>query len=171
MRSEHGWIFFLAAKRAAGLGLYDANVFRRQPGERYQSLVYIKRTLHRTPDGETSGATGLCDDSIRFDIKLFLGPGGVFAFDDPGSIFPRLVYISFFHPVAFEDVVFAPDDDFAALAFFDAVDGGCGPVGDVDGGYRGCQGVPIGMRQEEDRLLRMIDHAIGQAGLVLHDER
>ncbi len=167
---EHGWIFFLTAKRAAGLGLNDANVFRRQAGESYQRLVYIERTLHRTPDGQP-GVAGLCDDSIGFDIKLFLGSGAVFAFDDPGSVFPCLVYISFFHPVTFKDVVFAPDDVLAALAFLDAVDGGSGRIGDVDSSYRGCQSVAVGMRQEQDRLLRMIDHAIGQAGLVIHDER
>ena len=133
--------------------------------------MYVKRTLHRTPDGEAAGAAGLCDHSIGFDVKLFLRSGAVFSFDDPGSVFPGLVYISLFHPVAFEDVVFAPDDELAALAFFDGVDGGCGLIADLDGRHRGCQGVPIGMRQQQDRLFRMIHHSIGQAGLVIHDER
>ena len=61
--------------------------------------------------------------------------------------------------------------DFAALAFFNAVHRGRWFIGDLDGSYRRCQSVAVGVRKQQDRLFRVIDDAVGEAGLVIHDER
>ena len=82
MRRDHGRIFFLAAKRAAGFRLHDANSILGQVEKRHQRLVDVVRTLQRAPDRDALLGVERGDHAVVFDVELLLRAGGVFAFDD-----------------------------------------------------------------------------------------
>ena len=146
---DHRGIFFFAAKGPARLGLHHANAFRRQAGERYQSFEHVEGALHGTPDGQPSRVAGLCDHSIGFNVQLLLRAGAVFSFDDPGGVRPCLVYLPLFYQEVLEDIIFAPDDQIAALAFFNGMERGRRFIADVHCRYRTRQGMAIGVRQQQ----------------------
>ncbi len=50
MGRKHGRVIFFAAKRAAGLGLDDADFFRREIEDSEQRLVHVEGALQRSPN-------------------------------------------------------------------------------------------------------------------------
>jgi len=121
-----------------------------------------------SPDGDSIFRVERRDDSIVFDVQLFLravkySPSMMCA------LLPDGVYVAFLHEVAFKSVVGAPDDYGLLLAFFHGVHGRERLV--VDGhrstAFRTCDGLH---GQKENRLFGVI-HCIGsEAMLVFQDQ-
>jgi len=91
-------------------------------------------TLQGTGDGETEFLVVFGDDSVVFDIEVFLRAGSIFAFDDMRGGGPDGVDIALFEMKALDGVVRAPDDLGLGFTFFDGKDGGKRFVVDADGG-------------------------------------
>jgi hypothetical protein len=64
------------------------------------------------------------DHSVVLDVKLLLRAGRVFAFHNVIGFRPNFVDLALFDQISFEDIVRAPDDFGAALAFFNREYGG-----------------------------------------------
>ena len=111
------------------------------------------------------------DHPVRLDVELLLRAGLVFALDDDLGLGPRGVDVAAGDEVALEDVVLAPDD-LAAGERFDRVEDG-GHRLDVDGDVtpRLLEQQPIGVREEDDRLLGVIDPGVGEVRLIVGDQR
>src|SRR6185369_7670044 len=71
----------------------------------------------------------------------------------------------------FEDVVLAPDDVAAGEGFREGEDGGQRLEFDSDGAPGFLEKVAVRMRQQQHRLLRMIDRLVREARLVVKNER
>ena len=97
MGGEHGRIFLLAAKAAAGFGLHNANTIFRQAEEADQSLVHVVGTLQRAPNRDAIRRIGLRDHALGFDVQLLLRAGFVLPFDDEIGTAPDLVDVALFH--------------------------------------------------------------------------
>jgi len=67
----------------------------------------VIRTLQRAPDGDSVFRVECRDDSIVFDVQLFLRAGEVLALDDVRSFFPNGVYVALFNQVALKSIVCA----------------------------------------------------------------
>ena len=87
-RNDRG-IIFLAAESAAGLSLHDTNFLCRQIAQRHQRLVYVIRTLQRTPHRDSLLAIEGRNHPVVFDVKLLLRARGVLAFDDVVGLLPK----------------------------------------------------------------------------------
>src|SRR5271166_197678 len=118
--------------------------------------MYVIRTLQRTPDRDAPLRVVGGDHSVVFYVKLLLGAGRVFAFDDVFGFRPDAVDIAFFNSIGFENVVRAPNDWGAALAFFDREYSGKEIVFYRDGVNRFPQGVAIRVGQQQNRFLRVV---------------
>ena len=104
------WIFFLAAKAAAGFSLNDADLVFRQVKQLYERFVNVVRTLHRTPNRYAFVRIGDRNRAVVLDVELLLRAGVVFAFDDEIRAGPGFVDVAFIDQKLLEDIVFAPDD-------------------------------------------------------------
>ncbi len=69
-----------------------------------------------------------------------------------------------------KQIVRAPDDDLLSLALFDGEDGRQRIVFDVHGVHGFAQLVLVGVREQDDGFVAVIDLAVGEAGLVGDDE-
>ena len=121
---DHGGIFFLAAKSAAGFHLNDTHAICREVAELHQGFVNVIGALERAPNGEALLEIEGGDHSVVFYVELFLCASCVFGFDDVVCVLPHGIDIAFFDQIGFEDVVCAPDDLLRSLTFFHAEDGG-----------------------------------------------
>jgi hypothetical protein len=97
--------------------------------------------------------------------------GPVFTFDDVVGIFPNFIDVAFFHFVAFEDVVRAPDNFGAALTLFHGEDRRKWVVFDGDRIYRLGKKMPVGVRQQKNRFFGMVDHPVRETRLIVDDQR
>ena len=88
---------------------------------------------------------------------MFLSAGRVFAVHNVSSFRPNAIYVALVHQVAFEDVVFAPNDDVLPQRFVNVEYGGERLVGDMHQFPGASQQVFILMRYEENRLMLVID--------------
>ncbi len=168
---NHRRIFFLATKPAAGHGLHHANFFRRQIKQLQQRFVNVIRALHRTPDGYAFCRVGDGDHAVRFDIQLLLSAGFVFAFDDKISLRPSGIHVAFLDQKLFEDVVFAPDGLGFVQRIFDGENGGQRFDVERDRTPGFFQQVFVFVRQQQNRLFRMVYKFISQIRLIFQNQR
>ena len=153
---DHGRIFFLAAKSAAGFHLHDADAICGEVAELHEGFVDVVGTLKRTPHCEALLGIEGGDHSVIFDVELLLRAGGVFGFDDVVCDLPDSVDVAFFDQIGFESVVRAPDDLLERLAFFHFEDRGKRIVFDGNGfdGFR--EKMAVRMSEQEEGLFGMI---------------
>ena len=170
VRGNHRGIFFLAAKRAAGFHLHDADAILGQAEKLHEGFVDVIRTLQRAPDGEAMLGVEGGDHAVVFDVELLLRAGGVFAFDDEVRVLPDGIDVAFFDQIGFEKIVRAPDYLGDGFAFFDGEERGKRIVFYGNGSDSFGEKMAVGMSEEEKRLFGMIDEAIGEAGLIVVEE-
>ncbi len=131
----------------------------------------VVRTLERAPDGEALLRIEGGDHAVVFDVELFLRAGRVFGFDDVIRVLPDGIDVAFFDQISFEGVVGAPDDVMEGFAFFDGENRGEGIVFDGNGFDGFGEKMAVGMSEQEQRLLGMIDDAVGETRLIVFDKR
>ncbi len=157
---QHRRILFLAAEAAAGFGLNDAHLVRRQVQQHDQRLVHVVRALQRSIDGHLAVARHR-DHAVGLDIELFLVAGAVFPFNHAIRIPQSAIEIAFVDRDPLE----------AEVRGLGIVVGGLGhaleghALVDVD------EGVLVGMGDEQDRLGDMLDRIDRQARLIGIDQR
>ncbi len=157
---DHRWIFFLSAESAAGFRLHDANTIARETEQHSQRAVHVVRTLHGSIHGDAEAVLrGDRDDAVRFDVELLLRADAIFAFDDLVGIGKARVEIAFVDGERLEH----------QRRCGRVVVRRRGPVVDVD--VRRQQAIAILVRQNQNRLSDVTDRPLGQARLVLLDER
>ena len=167
--ADDGGEVFFAAEGSAGFGLDDAAFFGWKVEHEGEGVDEVEGALHGAADRDSGFGIVFGYDSVIFDVELLLCSGAVLAFDDEVGLLPDLVGDGLpvlLHQVGFEGVVFAPDDLFLLLGFFDGVDGGQHFVGDVDGGYGGGEGGFVWVGEEEDGFGVVVDVSGGEAGVV-----
>ena len=170
MSGNHGRILLLPAETAPSFHLHDADALQwqvEQPGERVMDVV---GTLHRSPDGDAVFSIGDGEHPVRLDVQLLLRPGLVLAFHNDRRAGESGVHIALRDGVALEDVVVAPDDLASCERFLDCKDRG--QRLDLDGHPAACGIRPraIFMRNQHDRLFRVIDDIGREVRLVVHDQ-
>ena len=145
----------------------------RQVEKRHQRFVDVIRALQRTPHGDALIRIKRRDHPVIFDIELFLRAGRVFAFDDvdrhSSKRCPR-------RPFRTKNVLnvlsVAPDDFGLPFAFFDGENWRQRFVLDAKPPATAFgSSVAVRMRQQQNRLFRMIDRAIRKARLIVLDQR
>ena len=167
MAGEHGGVVLLAAEAAAGLHLDHAHLLQGQLEQFVEGMVHVVGALHRAPHQHAPGR-GLPDDGVGLDVDVLLCPGVIGGIQAQVTQGRGGLRIPLGDEDGLEDVVLAPDDRVAAQALLDPKHGGQGlhvhphPLP----GILDPQG--IGMGQQHDGLFGMVDHTIGQAGLVKH---
>ncbi len=185
MGAYDGGEVFFAAEGSAGLGLDDAALFFGEVEDELEGVDEVVGALHCALDGDgVEGAVGVKvgfgDDAVVFDVELLLCAGVVFAFYDVvggGEDLVEVGGVAGLHEVGFEDVFFfavlcvfgggMPDGGgVGGLGLFDGEDAGEGLVGDFYGGYGGGEDGAVGVREEEDRLVGVVDVGGGEAEVV-----
>ena len=171
--ADDGREVFLAAEGSAGFGLDDAAFFGGKVEDQFEGVDEVEGTLHGAAYRDSFLCVVFCDDSVVFDVELFLSSGAILSFDDEVGLFPDFVgngSLVLLHQVGLEGVgvfAFAPDDLFFLFRLLDGVDGGEFFVGDVDSGYGGGEEGPVWMGEEEDGFGDVVDVGDGEAGVVL----
>ena len=172
MRGNHRGIIFLASERAASLRLDHANLLRGQIKDAQQRLVYVVRTLHRTPDGEAIGLRPIRDDTVVLNVELLLRAGMVFACDNVRCSLPRGIHVALFHQEALDDVVLAPHNRLLPLALLDGKNGRKRFVVNLHRGHGFVQPRLVRVRQQHYRFFGMIHLRFDEHRLVvIHDQR
>ncbi len=169
MSGNHRRIFSLAAKATAGFSLNHANLFFRQTKQLNQSLVHVVRALHRSPHGHAIVWIRDGDRAIVFNVKLLLCARVIFTFDDEVRFRPHLVHVAFINQKLFEDVVFAPDDLLLFQRVFQCKDRRQFFIIDPHLAARFFEQILVLMREQNDRLLRMIHNCVGEVRLVVEN--
>ena len=131
-------------------------------------------------DSSAVGVRSFGDDAVVFDVELLLCAGAVLAFDDVvggGEDLVEVVGGAGLHQVSFEDVCLrgvlgvllggCPDGGgVGCFGLFDGEDAGELLVGDVDGGDGGGEDGAVGVGEEEDGLVGVVDVGGGEAEVV-----
>src|SRR5262249_27300577 len=126
--------------------------------------------LQRSPNRDPVRGIKGCDHPVVLDIELFLRTRGVLALDDQSRVFPNAVDVALRDQVGLKDVVRSPDDLGAPLTFINGEQRGKRLIFDGDALHRLGENVRVGMSQQDDGLLGMVDNPIGQAWLIVHDQ-
>src|SRR6266481_1581433 len=163
-------IIFLASESAPGLSLHHTNFLCQQIAQRHQRLMYVIRTLQRTPHRNSLLAIEDRNYPVVFDVKLLLRTRGVLAFNDVVGLCPNAIDIALRDQESFECIVHPPNDLGTPFAFFNGKNGRQWFVFDRDAIHSLSQEMRIRMRQEQDRFLGMIDLSIRQARLIVSDQ-
>jgi len=156
------------------LHLHDADLFSRQgeqPGER---PVNVEGALHRAPHRDAVGVLPRVRDRqhpVRLDVELLLRARLVLAGDNDIRGGERGFNVTARDRVRLEDVVRPPDDFPPRQRFVDGAHRGQRVDLDGDAAPAFLQHDRVRVREQDDRLLRVV-HAIGrQIRLVVGDER
>ncbi len=170
MSGDHRRVLFLASESTTGSHLDHPDFVLRQPEELHQGLVDVVGTLHRAPDGHA--LLGACHrhNPLTFNVELLLSAGSIFAFDDGIRLRPADIHVAFFHLDGLQDIVLAPNHLFFPQRVFDGEYGRQGIDIDANGAARFLQQMLVRVGQENNRLLRVVNDAVGQAGLVVEDQ-
>src|SRR5262245_9756891 len=99
------WILFFASETTSSFGLNNSNVILGKIEQRRESLLNIERTLHRTPNRDAVSSNRRGHNSLRLDIKMFLGSGAVRFFDDDIGVTPSVRWVATFDHIRLEDVI------------------------------------------------------------------
>ena len=83
----------------------------------------------------------------------------------------RGIHIALFDEKRFEDIVLAPDDFFLRERILDRENRGQRLDFDAHRAARFFEQIFIGMREQDDGFLGMIYNAVGEAGLIVDDQR
>ena len=78
---DHRRVLLLAAEAAAGLGLDDAHLVRRETEQDRQRAMNVVRALQRSVQRDAAVLRNR-HDAVRLDVELFLMTGAVLALDD-----------------------------------------------------------------------------------------
>jgi hypothetical protein len=103
--------------------------------------------------------------------SMLLSAGLVLSLDDDVRRGERRVDVSTRDGVALEDVVGAPDDGATLERFVDCEDGRLRLDLDGDVTARAFEQFSILVREQQDRFFGMIHAPVGEAGLIVHDQR
>ena len=168
---DHRRIILLASESAASFHLHDSNFFCRKTAQGHERFVNVIGALQRTPHRDSLLGIIRGDHSIVLYVELLLRARPVFAFDNVIGLRPHFVDIALFDQISLEDIVRAPDNFSAALAFFNRVYRGQSIVFNRYRFNRFSKKMAIGVCQQQNRFFRMIDKLTRQAGLIVFDQR
>jgi hypothetical protein len=157
---DHRRVFLFAAEAAAGFCLNHANAIAADAEQDRQRAVDVVRALHRAVHGDAAAVfCGHGDDAVRLDVQLFLRANAVFAFDDVIRLRESLLEIALVDRDRLER---------HRRSGRIVVWNGCLVV-DVNVG--GEQTIPAGVRKDDDGFCDVANRALGQARLVVVDQR
>ena len=180
MAADDGGEVFLAAEGSAGFGLDDAALFFGEVEDELERVDEVVGALHGALDGDSVVGVVLGDDAVVFDVELLLCAGAVLAFYDVVGGGEDLVEVGCcagLHEVGLEDVFLRgvvgvvlsglPDGGgVGGFGLFDGEDAGEFFVGDFDGGDGGGEDGAVGVREEEDGFVGVVDVGGGEAEVV-----
>ena len=160
---DHRRILFFPAECAACLLLYDADLVRRQIKQRHQRFLNVVRALHRSTHGHALLPVEGSDHAIRFDIELLLRARGIFALKDVCRLRPNSIHVAFLHQVVLDHFI-------RTQSFVNIVDRRERFVVNLDKRTGFLKQVFVGMSQQQNRLMHMIDRFRSQIWLIFDNE-
>jgi hypothetical protein len=163
-------VLFLPAEAPARLHLHDTYVVPRHAEQRRQRLVHVVRALQRSPHGDAVRRTGDGDHALRLDVELLLRASFVLAFDDLRGLREHGVDVAALHEERLEDVVVAPHHGPRLERLVDRVDGREWFNVDHDRSAGTLDERLVRVRDQHDRLFRMIDQGVRNR-LVVENQR
>jgi len=158
MPGDDGGVVFLAAEAAAGFHLHDAHLVLRQAKQHDQRAVNVVGALQR-PVHRDAAILRHGQHAVRLDVEVLLVARPVLALEDEIGASETLVEIALRNRDRLEHRGRLCRVEHRQTR----------PVLDVD--LRLQQALAILVRQQQDRLRHVAHLAIGQARLVVHDER
>ena len=158
MAREVRRVLFLAAESAAGLGLNHPHAVGRQLQRDRERTMHVVRTLQRPVHGHPA-LVRHGDDAIGLDVQLLLMPGSILALDDDGGV----------GQASLDRALGDRDRLERTIRTLGIEDRGLRRVINLDAGAADAFGV--GVRKEQNRLGEVIDLVLGQARLILVDQR
>ena len=169
--ADHRRVLLLAAEPAPGLVLDDARVLGRHVEELHERFLHVVRALQRTADRDAAPRVELADDPVGLDVQLLLRAREVLALEHEHVVAGGGgVHVALADPVLLEDVVGAPDDRGLRERVLDRHHRR--QRLDVERHRRASpleQGA-VGVSEQDDRLLVVVDDAVGERRLVVVDE-
>ena len=158
MAGEMRRVFFLAAEAAAGFGLHHPHPVGRQFERDGERAVHVVRTLQRPVNGHPA-LVRHGDDAIRLDVQLFLMPGSILALDDDGGVGEASLDRALGDREGLERTIRTLGIEERGLRSVINLDAGAvHPLG-------------VGVREEQYRLGDVVDLVLGQARLIVVDQR